>query len=99
MVEFLAEPSMNHRRPTWTLAKACPVCGQGSALVLVACPGCAWVAVHCDEEGTYFLDPRSLLVCDQRDSCPDCEQHILAEFETASDVQLERAGLTREDYA
>jgi hypothetical protein len=89
---------MDLRKPSWTLKLQCPVCGQGSALALVACPSCSWVAVQCAEEGTFFLDPRSLSVGNQGDRCPRCKEHILAEFESATDVQVQRGGLTAEDY-
>jgi len=81
------------RKPSWTLKQLCPVCGQGAALALVACPSCSWVAVQCSDEGTFFLDPKSLSVGDQADRCPRCKQRTLAEFESATDAQLHRAGL------
>lgn len=43
--------------PTWCLRSPCPVCGQGSSLVLIACPKCGHVAVSCAEEGTFFSNP------------------------------------------
>ena len=86
------------RKPRWTLKQPCPVCGQGSALALVACPSCSWVAVQCVEERTFFLDPKSLSAGSQGDRCPRCRARILAEFEAATDVELHRAGLTAGDY-
>jgi hypothetical protein len=86
------------RKPSWTLEQPCPVCGQGSALALVACPSCSWVAVQCVEEGTFFLAPKSLNARHQGDRCPRCRERILAEFEAATDVQLHRAGLRAGDY-
>jgi ribosomal protein S27AE len=87
------------RKPIWKLKHPCPVCGQGSALALVACPSCSWVAVQCVEEGTFFLAPKSLSAGNEGDRCPRCRARILAEFEVATEVQLHRAGLTAGEFS
>ena len=62
--------------PIWYLSQPCPVCGQGSALVLVACPQCEHVAAECTEEESCFADARRLDANSQGDSpsllCPAC---------------------------
>ena len=73
------------RKPRWTLKQPCPVCGQGSALALVACPSCSWVAVQCVEEGTFFLDPKSLNAGNQGDRCPRCRVSVRRRRERAMD--------------
>lgn len=90
--------AMEVNRPTWWLKRPCPVCDQGSALVLVACPGCGTVALHCGEEGSVFLDVTDTECAPQDSACRTCGQHRIAEFPDATDVQIQRAGLTVADY-
>lgn len=54
-----AMDTMRIRPPEWGLRAVCPVCHQGSS-VLVACPNCEQVVVICEEEGTAFIDTRAV---------------------------------------
>ena len=70
--------------PEWHLVVQCPVCEQGSSLLLVACPDCAHVAVLCVEEGTAFVSPTKVSVSGasdpERTLCPTCSKHVLAKL-------------------
>jgi hypothetical protein len=89
--------------PIWHLVTACPVCGQGSALVIVACPRCAHVSLVCDEEGSAFRDVRPLLtdlaVDPTHTQCPVCSSVPLCDFINASDSQVRGAGIGPDEYA
>lgn len=92
--------------PTWSLKKPCPACGQGSSLVLIACPRCGHVAVSCAEEGTFFSNPSqvdsvsTIVGEDQKkiEKCPICERSELSDFIPATAEQIQNAGLTKEQY-
>jgi hypothetical protein len=89
------------RPPVWTLKKLCPVCGQGSCLVFVACPGCNHLAIECDEEGSIFLNPRDLSLASHEPStalCPGCSSHLVASFPVATDASIQAAGFTVTEY-
>jgi hypothetical protein len=89
--------------PVWTLTAPCPICEQGTALVLVACPACSHVAVICDEEGSAFPSPRAIARDQTVDAnavgCPACSQGRLADFPTASADEIQAAGLRPGEYA
>ena len=92
---------MQTREPTWYLKRLCPVCEQGTCLVLIACPTCARLAVQCEEEGTRFLDPHVLPtdvpVPPDDMPCP-CGNTILRDYVPATDQQILKAGFTAADY-
>ena len=89
--------------PIWYLSQPCPVCGQGSALVLVACPQCEHVAAKCAEEESCFADARRINANSQNDSpsllCPACHTVPLEKFVLASSEQIQAAGFSRSTYA
>ncbi len=89
---------MQIERPTWMLKALCPVCGQGSSLILLACPACSQLAVCCDEEGSYFRDSRDLVPVDKSSPCLGCGKHSLVDFDIATDDQIQAAGLTPAEY-
>jgi hypothetical protein len=88
---------VNIKSPVWNLSQACPSCGQGSSLVLIVCPNCSHVAIECDEEGIFFSDVLQLGFGNQTyqrsDHCPVCDGVAFEEFEIASDVQIQLAGI------
>lgn len=88
--------------PTWRMRGLCPVCEQGSSLAFMACPLCARLVILCEEEGSVFLDPKSLLPLPGVDGsnalCPGCRQRRIAEFAPASDVTIRAQGFTAADY-
>lgn len=92
---------MEFRKPTWRLRALCPVCSQGSCLALVSCPTCSHLAVVCEEEGSVFLDPKTLApasgTCDDL-TCPSCAGPRVSEFATATDTRVQASGLTVADY-
>jgi hypothetical protein len=93
---------MRTREPTWTLTRLCPVCEQGSCLVLIACPVCARLAVRCEEEGTPFLNPHDLSSESAAPPddlpCPGCGRSALRDYVFATDQQIVKAGFTADDY-
>jgi hypothetical protein len=92
---------MHIRKPKWQLVKLCPVCEQGSALTLVACPECRHVSATCDEEGSVFPDARAigvLEVVERKTDCPACGNVSLGEFRLASDDEIQAAGFTPDEY-
>lgn len=92
--------------PTWCLRNLCPVCGQGSSLVLIACPECGHIAVECAEEGTFFPNPFqvdnvSMISGEHQkkiEKCPICEKSEISDFIPATAEQIQNAGLTKEQY-
>lgn len=92
---------MNEVPPVLSLKRTCPVCEQGSSLVLIVCPGCGHVAFECDEEGSVFPDARriSAEVAVGRDaSCSSCGEVRLADFETASEGVILAAGFSLGEF-
>lgn len=94
---------MKVRNPTWWLRKRCPVCDQGSALVLVACPTCSSVAVVCAEgEGSAYMDPHliaaELVVDPDVVRCRVCAQTLLCNFVHATSAQIRAALISVDDY-
>jgi hypothetical protein len=91
---------MDVREPLWRLTGLCPVCEQGSCLVLLSCPLCSRLVVFCEEEAAVFLDPRNLAktsaVCSQR--CPSCGETLLEQFVPATSAQIQALGLLPGDY-
>ena len=85
-------------RPIWCLKRPCPVCDQGSSLVLVSCPGCEALAVRCDEEGSEFMDPRSLVPATSSSRCARCGEIPVSTFQVATDEQILAWGLTPAEY-
>ena len=89
--------------PRWQLLHVCAVCGQGSALTLVACPSCAHVAVVCDEEGSGFPAPRETLASDDAvdqasTACRGCGVRLLSDFAPATASQIRAAGYEVGEY-
>ena len=93
---------MQVRAPTWFLKRLCPICEQGSCLLLVACPGCDRLAVRCDEAGCIFPDAHSVASQESRApesaTCPGCGMHLVSTFPAATDAQIRGAGFTVADY-
>ena len=86
--------------PTWRLKATCPVCEQGPALVLRACPSCAAVVAICEEEGSGFpdLDDLELAVDPDVAPCPRCGRTPLSRFPEARAEQILAAGVQPSDY-
>jgi len=87
--------------PKWFLKRPCPICEQGSSLLLVSCPNCSHLAVACQEEGTFFLTPaKDTVVVSARLSmaCPTCGKKETSEFVPATDDVIRAAGLSIEEY-
>jgi hypothetical protein len=88
--------------PVWHLRKCCPVCEQGSSLILVACPLCSSISVICAEEGSAFLDPNATVVARAVDPdavrCRGCTQTLLRDFVNATAAQIQTARIPVEDY-
>ena len=84
------------------MARLCPICEQGSSLAFVACPGCGWLIVRCEEEGTIFPNPRSIegLRLGKPDvaNCQGCGERPIAEFTYASDEAIRAGGFSPSDY-
>lgn len=93
---------MRTNTPAWQLRKSCPVCEQGSALTLVACPTCSTLALICAEEGSAFLDPHALAaelaVESDTTRCRGCAQSLLRDFVNATATQIQSAQISLEDY-
>lgn len=85
-------------RPTWYLMRRCPVCNQGSSLVLMSCPRCGDLAVHCAEEGSEFMDPRSLIPTSSSSLCAKCGEFPVSAFQLATSEQILAWGLTPREY-
>jgi ribosomal protein S27AE len=92
--------------PTWSLRDACPVCGQGACLVLIACPECGHLAAACAEEGTFFPDPDQVTnvsmtegkIKNKKEKCPKCEKGEISNFKPATSEQIQKAGLKKDQY-
>lgn len=87
--------------PKWFLKRRCPICEQGSSLLLVSCPVCGHLAVVCQEEGSFFATPKeaTLVVSAELSmKCPTCGKKKSSEFLPASDEAIRAAGLTPIDY-
>jgi predicted RNA-binding Zn-ribbon protein involved in translation (DUF1610 family) len=94
-------------KPVYFLKKLCPICEQGSSLVLIACPECGHLAIECDEEGTFFPNPfkRSNIMMKHgegtksvSDKCPTCGKTEIANFIRATAEQIQNAGFTEDEY-
>jgi endogenous inhibitor of DNA gyrase (YacG/DUF329 family) len=85
--------------PIWTLKALCPICGQGSCLALVSCPECGRLAVVCDEEGSFFPEPRDLSkIAAASSACPTCARVSASSFIPASDVTIRAFGFSEIEY-
>lgn len=85
----------------WHLKRNCPICEQGSSLLLVSCPSCDHLAVRCEEEGTFFMTPdEDTIVVSARISmeCPTCGKKTTSEFVPATDEVIRAAGLSTDDF-
>lgn len=83
----------------WRLKSLCPVCGQGSCLAIVSCPGCGHLAVACEEEGTLFTEFRDLSsAMNASGVCPGCAKVPLSSFTPARDDAILAFGLTPAEY-
>jgi len=93
---------MNVTSPVWHLRKPCPICQQGSSLVLVACPSCSSISVICAEEGSAFLNPNATEAARAVDPnavrCRVCTQSWLRDFVNATAEQIQTAQIAIEDY-
>ncbi len=57
------------------------------------------MAIRCDEEGSFFPEPRNLTVVISEDAmCLACRGFPLSSFVPASDVAVRANGFTRADY-
>jgi hypothetical protein len=60
------------------------------------------VTVVCEEEGTVFADPRSLIplsgLTAETVMCPGCNATMVADFEPADSSQIQAAGLKPGEY-
>lgn len=93
---------MEIREPVWCLTRTCPVCDQGSCLVIVACPRCGHLAVACDEEGTFFGTLAEVSVPETvhpSATCLGCGLVPWDDFVPATDTQVRHAGLRPGEYA
>jgi hypothetical protein len=87
--------------PRWTLKDVCPLCGQGSCLVLVVCPGCGQLAAVCDAAHATFFNPRKLVAdgaASETTSCPGCGVCSADTFEPASADRIHAEGFAPSDY-
>lgn len=86
--------------PVWTMTRLCPVCGQGRCLAFVVCPLCAHLAIHCDEEGSVFLDPHDLSTTanPSESMCPGCKRQAVIDFDVTTDARIRLAGFQVADY-
>jgi hypothetical protein len=88
--------------PVWHLREVCPVCEQGEALTLIACPGCSHISVECAEEGTVF--PSLASVREGKGTheglalCPSCQDFPFSNFRPALSDEIRAAGLTPSQY-
>jgi hypothetical protein len=95
---------MNISRPIWYLKIACPICEQGSALVILSCPNCKNLIVECEEEGSLFLNVNNILSetaisqDKSNECCPQCKKCKLSEFRIADDNEIRNHGLTQSEY-
>ena len=93
---------MEVRPPVWTMKRLCPVCEQGSCLIFVACPGCDRLAIHCDEDGSIFLNPRDLAAAPSAEpttvACPGCGKHLVTAFPPVTDSSIRAHGFTAAEY-
>ena len=89
-------------QPKWYLAQLCPICEQGSSLLLVRCPQCGHIAIECAEEGTFFPDPRALdsssLFALASEMCPRCAQVPIHDFAVATSDEIQAAAFRKEEY-
>jgi len=87
--------------PKWFLKRVCPICEQGSSLLLVSCPSCSHLAVACQEEGTFFLTADEDTVVSSAGlslACPTCGEKATSEFVPATDEVIRAAGLSTDEY-
>lgn len=66
--------------------------------MLVSCPGCGALAVHCAEEGSEFMDPRALMPAVSSSRCYKCGNFPVSAFQVATDEQILAWGLTPKEY-
>lgn len=78
----------------------CPICGQGSALTFRACASCAHLALICDEEGTFFPNPRDLtsFSTSSVERCPSCRTASVREYRLATWDEIQSAGFLPGEY-
>lgn len=92
---------MEINSPTWHLKQSCPVCNQGSSLVLVKCPACGYVITECSEEGTQFdnfkIFDKDHIISTGFD-CPGCKQAKTTDFIILSGEEYKNIGLTIDEY-
>ena len=94
--------SVRVRPPEWMMKRFCPVCGQGSSLVFVACPECSQLVIQCAEDGSFFLNPYDLSSPQSAELestvCPGCGKHPVTAFSPATDSNIRANGFTAADY-
>ena len=101
IVSRTSEAMVQVQDPRWHLKRHCPICEQGSSLLLVSCPSCGHLAVRCEEEGTFFMTPEEdTVVVSARMSmaCPTCSKKTTSEFVPATDEVIRAAGLSTDDF-
>ncbi len=85
--------------------ETCPICEQGSSLILLSCPNCYGLVAACDEDGSLYSDLQNIAqmnssTCDvwlsATTSCPHCKTISL--FDHATSEQLINYGLRPSQY-
>jgi hypothetical protein len=87
--------------PAWHLKQPCENCGQGSCLILVACPSCNHLAVICAECSAVFPNAAqtALKNCSEGETtCPVCNKKQVVDFRVANSGQIQAAGLLPSQY-
>jgi len=79
--------------PTWHLKTACPVCGQGSMLCLLACEDCGCVNAECEEEGTWFEVSFAGVLSVRASNFNHCASCGSSKVHTASLAEVRAAGI------
>lgn len=89
---FYPARAMQIDSPTWHLRESCPVCGQGTSLLLVKCWGCGEISIECTEEGSQFADARLIQPPERWRSegsakCPHCDAMNALRPASAEEIQ------------
>lgn len=87
--------------PISFLKKLCPICKQGSCLVLIKCSKCNTILVQCDEELSVFKDFKEISDKNIYTStqCPNCSSVNIDDFVTLNIEEIKKLGLKKDiDY-
>lgn len=87
--------------PAWHLRRSCPVCGQGTSLLLVTCCSCGKISIECAEEGSQFADvrlpqPKERWPNEDAARCPHCD--AADALRPASAEEIQRSGIAVDQY-